>query len=244
MDSATDLAGVRQRNFRSTTSVDEDVDVHVKKTGRGKQVNSVGVVDVLRILGGLFLLNCLLSYFVTNDSVLWGWRPWFVRPNVVMRYWVRLQSSSAAADWIADTSCSKDQYTSRTPSWYITTEGTPTNPSTSPLTAPSTTSPPAAASTVPEAATTSSPAKTPPVASLQAVSQKTAPPTYEEQSGHTFPSTSQKATRLMAESSQERRRRRGSRLCGWRGRRSGIHLRGGLRCSRGRGERSILRLGR
>lgn len=45
-------------------------------------------MDVLRILGGLFLLNCLLSYFITNDSMLWGWRPWFVRPGVVMRYFV------------------------------------------------------------------------------------------------------------------------------------------------------------
>jgi hypothetical protein len=48
----------------------------------------VGVMDILRIVGGLFLLNCLLSYFITNDSVLWGWRPWFVRPGVVMRYLV------------------------------------------------------------------------------------------------------------------------------------------------------------
>lgn len=46
----------------------------------------VSVTDVLRILGGLFLLNCLLSYFITNDSVLWGYRPWFVRPGLVMRY--------------------------------------------------------------------------------------------------------------------------------------------------------------
>lgn len=44
---------------------------------------------MLRILGGLFLLNCLLSYFITNDSVLWGYRPWFVRPAAVMRYLVR-----------------------------------------------------------------------------------------------------------------------------------------------------------
>jgi hypothetical protein len=45
-------------------------------------------MDVLRIVGGLFLLNCLLSYFITNDSVLWGYRPWFVRPAVLMRYLV------------------------------------------------------------------------------------------------------------------------------------------------------------
>jgi hypothetical protein len=49
-------------------------------------------MDILRILGGLFLLNCLLSYFITNDSVLWGWRPWFVRPGVVMRYLVSLST--------------------------------------------------------------------------------------------------------------------------------------------------------
>jgi len=47
-------------------------------------------MDTLRIVGGLFLLNCLLSYFVTNDSVLWGWRPWFVRPGAVMSYVVSL----------------------------------------------------------------------------------------------------------------------------------------------------------
>ncbi|KAK4575081.1 hypothetical protein LTR86_000933 [Recurvomyces mirabilis] len=51
-----------------------------------KTKSGLSVVDVLRILGGVFLLNCLLSYFITNDSVLWGWRPWFVRPSVVMQY--------------------------------------------------------------------------------------------------------------------------------------------------------------
>ena len=57
---------------------------------REDPVGGLGVVDVLRILGGLFLLNCCLSYFITNDSVLWGWRPWFVRPNVVARWLVRI----------------------------------------------------------------------------------------------------------------------------------------------------------
>ncbi|KAM0713858.1 hypothetical protein Q7P37_010820 [Cladosporium fusiforme] len=54
-----------------------------KSSGSGKGIT---VVDVLRILGGLFLLNCLLSYFITNDSVLWGWRPWFIRPGQVMSF--------------------------------------------------------------------------------------------------------------------------------------------------------------
>lgn len=58
---------------------------------------SFGVVDILRILGGLFLLNCLLSYFITNDSVLWGWRPWFVRPKAVAQYFVSALRCSAIA---------------------------------------------------------------------------------------------------------------------------------------------------
>ena len=91
--SAESVGGVKQRNLRSTTLADDNVDSSLQSEPRKTKTakhdeNNIGVVDVLRILGGLFLLNCLLSYFVTNDSVLWGWRPWFVRPNVVMRYWV------------------------------------------------------------------------------------------------------------------------------------------------------------
>lgn len=49
--------------------------------------SGVSLLDILRIILGLLLLNCLLSYFITNDSFLWGWRPWFVRPSVVARWW-------------------------------------------------------------------------------------------------------------------------------------------------------------
>ncbi|KAK5129474.1 hypothetical protein LTR08_003234 [Meristemomyces frigidus] len=90
MDLPSEYAGVKQRYVRGSAQADGDiVDGTPRESGRvgkAKREHGVGVVDILRILGGLFLLNCLLSYFVTNDSVLWGWRPWFVRPNVVMRY--------------------------------------------------------------------------------------------------------------------------------------------------------------
>jgi hypothetical protein len=72
-----------------------EISTPTEKKSKGRSSSSknggVGVMDVLRILGGLFLLNCLLSYFITNDSVLWGWRPWFVRPGQVMRYFVSLE---------------------------------------------------------------------------------------------------------------------------------------------------------
>ena len=67
---------------------------NTSKPGKQQKKEAIGlsVLDVLRILGGLFLLNCLLSYFITNDSVFWGWRPWFIRPKVVMRWLVRSSS--------------------------------------------------------------------------------------------------------------------------------------------------------
>lgn len=49
--------------------------------------SSLSVLDILRLLGGLLLLNCSLSYFITNDSLLWGWRPWFVRPRALLQWW-------------------------------------------------------------------------------------------------------------------------------------------------------------
>ncbi|KEQ85132.1 cytochrome b5, partial [Aureobasidium pullulans EXF-150] len=44
--------------------------------------------DVLRVLGGILLLNCTLSYFVTSSSLTWGWRPWYSKPGVVAS-WLR-----------------------------------------------------------------------------------------------------------------------------------------------------------
>lgn len=54
----------------------------------------IGVLDILRVLGGLLLLNCALSWFITNDSVLWGYRPWFTRPDTLRAWWVCLQFSN------------------------------------------------------------------------------------------------------------------------------------------------------
>jgi hypothetical protein len=74
---------------RAGNGVDKSSPSAGQTTTKVKAKNGgVGVMDVLRIVGGLFLLNCLLSYFITNDSVLWGYRPWFVRPAVLMRYLV------------------------------------------------------------------------------------------------------------------------------------------------------------
>lgn len=36
-------------------------------------------LDVLRMLGGLFLISSILSYFITGDSIFWNYRPAFTR---------------------------------------------------------------------------------------------------------------------------------------------------------------------
>ncbi|OQN96211.1 hypothetical protein B0A48_17718 [Cryoendolithus antarcticus] len=77
---------VRKRGGADVTSVNGVKVPEIHGTTSKKESNGVGVMDILRILGGLFLLNCLLSYFITNDSVLWGYRPWFVQPSQISRY--------------------------------------------------------------------------------------------------------------------------------------------------------------
>lgn len=84
--------GEEQDNTRQAASAkpgSSAIRVSGEKTATSQADTDFGVLDVLRMLAGLLLLSCLLSYFVTNDSFLWGWRPWFVRPALVVRYLVR-----------------------------------------------------------------------------------------------------------------------------------------------------------
>ncbi|KAK3064576.1 hypothetical protein LTS18_005945, partial [Coniosporium uncinatum] len=56
--------------------------------GAASAVGGFGVIDVLRVLGGIVLLNCALSYFVTSgDSLAWGYRPWFTRTDTLSAWW-------------------------------------------------------------------------------------------------------------------------------------------------------------
>lgn len=119
--------GVRERNVKGKQANGGSTTTHVTS----KKAGGISVVDVLRILGGLFLLNCLLSYFITNDSVLWGWRPWFVRPNEVSRYFVSPDATSDVKARLANTTYSKDQSPLPTPSSPATMAVTPASPSIS-----------------------------------------------------------------------------------------------------------------
>lgn len=70
------------------------------KRGRGGReigqedggTGSLGVVDVLRVLGGLLLLSAAVSWMVTGESVAWGYRPWWSRGEQVRAWWVRFSA--------------------------------------------------------------------------------------------------------------------------------------------------------
>ncbi|GME25084.1 Cytochrome P450 [Neofusicoccum parvum] len=53
-----------------------------------EEIGKVTVLDVLRVLGGLLLLNFVLSWYVTGDSLFWGWRPWFAQVKGIQA-WMR-----------------------------------------------------------------------------------------------------------------------------------------------------------
>jgi hypothetical protein len=81
------MAEVRQRAKAADPTIAPSSPPSAKPTA--KKTSGFGVTDVLRILGGILLLNCALSYFVTSSSLTWGWRPWYSKPGVVATWLVR-----------------------------------------------------------------------------------------------------------------------------------------------------------
>jgi hypothetical protein len=49
----------------------------------------VGIMTILRVVGGLALLSSAMSWFITGDSVLWGWKPWFFSMSAMESWLVR-----------------------------------------------------------------------------------------------------------------------------------------------------------
>ncbi len=72
--------GSTKVNGTETSSPKQSIPVKKGKSG-------LSLLDILRILAGLLILNSSLSYFITNDSFLWGYRPWFLQPRHIARWW-------------------------------------------------------------------------------------------------------------------------------------------------------------
>jgi hypothetical protein len=87
---------VRQRNLKSdptlktspTTSADEVPD----EVEDASPV--ISVLDIIRIIFTLCVASCALSYYLTSgESVLWGYRPWLTRPQLLKAYFVSYAQS-------------------------------------------------------------------------------------------------------------------------------------------------------
>ena len=68
--------------------------------GGDEAVGGLGVLDVLRIIGGVVLLSCGLSWLVTPEtSLTWGWSPWFLRVGEWKTLMVSFGVSSSWEGW-------------------------------------------------------------------------------------------------------------------------------------------------
>ena len=57
--------------------------------GEDEGPTSLTLLDVLRVIAGLILLSSTLSYFITGNSITWGYRPAFTRPVRIKAWLVR-----------------------------------------------------------------------------------------------------------------------------------------------------------
>ena len=78
--------GLKQRKSGAKDTNSNTVKDESAKDTVAREKTGLSILDIFRIVAGLLLLNSLLSYFITNDSFLWGYKPWFVRPKAVMRW--------------------------------------------------------------------------------------------------------------------------------------------------------------
>lgn len=65
----------------------EEDEEDVEEEEDDESSTGISLVDILRVLVTLVVASCGLSYYVTSsESLLWGYRPWFTRWPVLMRY--------------------------------------------------------------------------------------------------------------------------------------------------------------
>ncbi|KAI9932241.1 hypothetical protein ASPWEDRAFT_112005 [Aspergillus wentii DTO 134E9] len=84
------MSELRQRQVAQDSSSKSDTS-GVKKTQQGRSRNGenrgISFLDVIRVLVTLVVASCGMSYYMTaSESLLWGYRPWFTRWPVLVRY--------------------------------------------------------------------------------------------------------------------------------------------------------------
>ncbi|KAL2006826.1 hypothetical protein VTN00DRAFT_9494 [Thermoascus crustaceus] len=83
------MSELRQRpGPRSSSSKSEgSPSSKTRKEKRSNDDSGISLLDIIRVLVALVVASCGLSYYMTSsESLLWGYRPWFTRLPVLMRY--------------------------------------------------------------------------------------------------------------------------------------------------------------
>jgi hypothetical protein len=50
-------------------------------------------LDIARLIVGVLLINVSLSYFITGNSFVWGYRAWWLQPGALAQFFVCLPIS-------------------------------------------------------------------------------------------------------------------------------------------------------
>ena len=88
MESAPDL---RNRHGKTNGDVSPATTTSSDKVSDGVEDTSrvISVLDILRVILTVCAASCALSYYITSgESTLWGYRPWFTRPELVKAHLV------------------------------------------------------------------------------------------------------------------------------------------------------------
>ncbi|RAL16924.1 putative heme/steroid binding domain protein [Aspergillus homomorphus CBS 101889] len=84
------MSEVRQRQKSNKAGGSSNSSNNNKKPSSKAPKNARGgisILDLIRVLATLVIASCGLSYYMTSsESLLWGYRPWFTRLPVVMRF--------------------------------------------------------------------------------------------------------------------------------------------------------------
>ncbi|GIJ83394.1 hypothetical protein Asppvi_002214 [Aspergillus pseudoviridinutans] len=80
------MSELRQRQVPQQSSSTSNKPTKSASPRRSSDDRGISVSDIIRVLLTLVVASCGLSYYMTGESVLWGYRPWFTKWPVLVQY--------------------------------------------------------------------------------------------------------------------------------------------------------------
>jgi hypothetical protein len=90
-----DKGSVRRRVTKDDDT--QEISSHVRaydeddeNTTEGNSSNSgFNLLDIFKVILVTLALSAALSWFITGESFLWGWKPWWSQPGAIRSWMVR-----------------------------------------------------------------------------------------------------------------------------------------------------------